>query len=112
LHAALVFTNLVTKSDHHWSVVVVVTVLAFIILFINLVFFTSVWFLGHDNLVNELLIPLLVSLRHISLSEDRILIDQSLESLLADELLQLVLDVHESLADLLLLPLLLVLARG
>jgi hypothetical protein len=112
LHTALVFTNLVTKSDHHWSVVVIVTVLAFIILFINLVFFTSVWFLGHDNLANELLIPLLVSLRHISLSEDRILIDQSLEGLLADELLQLVLDVHQSLADLLLLPLLLVLARG
>ena len=75
LHTALVFTNLVTKSDHHWSIVVIVTVLAFIILLIDLVSFTAVWLLGHDDLVNQLFIPVLGSLRHIPLSEDRILID-------------------------------------
>ena len=70
LHSALVFTNLVTKSDHHWSVIIVITVLSFIIVVIDLLSLTTIRFLGHDDLVNQLFIPwlLLDAIRHIPLS--------------------------------------------
>ena len=93
LHPALIFSYLVTQADHHWSIVVVITVLGIIIVIVlQLFLLTVVLLLRLNNLVNKFFIRL-DTIRHISLAKDRIGVDDALYGLRADEMLQLVLNV-------------------
>lgn len=111
LHTALIFSNLVSEADHHWSIVLVVLILVSMTLQFLRGPLTPVVLGSHDYLFDQFLV-ILDTIRHRALAQDRILSHHVLQRLLPKERFQLVLNVQKALADLLLLPKLLVLTRG
>ena len=105
---------MVTEANHHWSVFLAVLVVIVSVFFVHaLVSGVTFSFLCLNNFLYKFVIFLsLDTIRHRALTKDRIRVNHILDGMLPEEVFQLVLNVEKTLADLLLLPLLLVLPGG